>query len=65
MGTLRMGDGPATSVTDRDGRTHDHPNLWLTGSGLFPTVDSANPTLTMAAVTLRQAERLIAALSQG
>ncbi|HEX3766112.1 MAG TPA: GMC oxidoreductase [Kofleriaceae bacterium] len=63
MGTLRMGDDPATSVTDRDGRTHDHPNLWLTGSGLFPTVDSANPTLTIAAVTLRQAERLIAALS--
>lgn len=65
MGTLRMGNDPASSVTDRDGRTHDHPNLWLTGSGLFPTVDSANPTLTIAAVTLRQAAQLIAALSQG
>jgi choline dehydrogenase-like flavoprotein len=65
MGTLRMGHDAKTSVADRDGRSHDHPNLWLTGSGLFPTVDSANPTLTIAAVTLRQAERLIEAMQAG
>ncbi len=63
MGTFRMGTDPTKSVTDRDGRTHDHPNLWLTGSGLFPTVDSANPTLTIAAVTLRQAARIVESLS--
>jgi len=29
---------------------------------LFPTVGSANPTLTIVAVTLRQVDRLLAAL---
>ncbi len=64
MGTHRMGDDPKTSVTDSYGRTHDHPNLWLTGSGLFPTVDAANPTLTIAAVTLRTAARMIDELAR-
>ena len=62
MGTHRMGDDPGKSVTDSYGQTHDHANLWLTGSGLFPTVDSANPTETIVAITLRTAERLIARL---
>jgi len=62
MGTHRMGNYPRESVTDSYGQTHDHANLWLTGSGLFPTVDSANPTETIVAVTLRTAERLIARL---
>lgn len=58
MGTFRMGDDKRNSVTDSYGKTWDHDNLYLTGSGLFPTVCSANPTLTIVAVTLRQAERL-------
>jgi choline dehydrogenase-like flavoprotein len=59
MGTHRMGTDPATSVCDGYGRSHDHPNLFLAGAGLFPTVDAANPTLTIAAVTLRTAAHLI------
>lgn len=58
MGTHRMGDDPATSVTDRDGRTHDHPNLYLAGSGLFPTSGTANPTLTIAALALLTADAI-------
>jgi choline dehydrogenase-like flavoprotein len=56
MGTCRMGDDPATSVTDDTGRTHDHPNLYLAGSSLFPTTGTANPTLTLAALALRTAD---------
>ena len=56
MGTHRMGSHARDSVTDSFGRSWDHPNLFLTGSGLFPTVDAANPTLTIAAVALRQAD---------
>jgi choline dehydrogenase-like flavoprotein len=65
MGTFRMGVDPKQSVTDSYGRTHDHPNLWLTGSGLFPTVDSANPTETIVALTLRTAAKMIAELGEG
>lgn len=52
MGTHRMGDDPQTSVTDREQRTHDHPNLFLLGAGNFPTVGTANPTLTLSALAL-------------
>ncbi len=55
MGTHRMGSDPATSVADADGRTHDHPNLYLAGAGLFPTTGTANPTNTVAALALRTA----------
>ena len=58
MGTYRMGDDPATSVTDRTGRTHDHANLYLAGSGLFPTSGTANPTLTLAALALMTADAI-------
>ena len=56
MGTHRMGNDPATSVVDRNGRAHDHPNLFLLGSGVFPTVGTANPTLTIAALALLAAD---------
>lgn len=56
MGTYRMGTDPGSSVVDADERTHDHPNLFLLGSGTFPTVGTANPTLTIAALSLRTAE---------
>jgi choline dehydrogenase-like flavoprotein len=55
MGTYRMGSDQKTSVTDADGKTHDHPNLFLAGGGLFPTFGNANPTLTIAALALRTA----------
>lgn len=58
MSTYLMGDDPKQSVTDSFGRTHDHPNLYLAGSGLFPTTGTANPTLTIAALALRAADQI-------
>lgn len=55
MGTTIMGENPADSVVDRWGRTHDVPNLWIVGSSVFTTSATANPTLTLAALTLRTA----------
>jgi glucose dehydrogenase len=52
MGTHRMGNNPRSSVTNWEQRSHDHPNLFLVGSGSFPTVGTANPTLTIAALAL-------------
>ena len=58
MGTTAMGNDPHTSVTDAFGRSHDIRNLYVAGSSLFPTVGTANPTLTLAALALRTADRL-------
>jgi choline dehydrogenase-like flavoprotein len=59
-GTHTMGDSPETSVVDADQRSWEHRNLFLIGSGSFPTMGTSNPTLTMAALALRTADRLIA-----
>ena len=53
IGTYRMGPDPRSSVVDADQRAHDHPNLFLLGSGVFPTSAASNPTLTIAALALR------------
>lgn len=52
IGTYRMGNEPRGSVVNHEQRTHDHPNLFLLGSGVFPTAGTANPTLTLAALAL-------------
>ncbi len=58
MGTYRMGNDPQTSVVNAQQRSHDHPNLFLLGSGVFPTVGTANPTLTIAALSLWAADTI-------
>jgi glucose dehydrogenase len=58
VGTHRMGTDSSASVTDDELRSHDHPNLFLLGSGAFPTIGTANPTLTITALTLRTLETL-------
>lgn len=58
IGTLRMGTDPRTSVVDAELRSHDHPNLYVAGSAVFPTSATANPTLTIAALSLRLADTI-------
>jgi glucose dehydrogenase len=58
MGTTRMGSDPATSVVDRNLRTHDVPNLYLVTTGDFVTGGVANPTLTLSALALRLGDHL-------
>jgi len=62
MGTHRMGNDPATSVVDASQRSHDVPNLWIVGSGSFPTVATANPTLTLMGLAFKSARSILAAL---
>jgi choline dehydrogenase-like flavoprotein len=62
MGTCRMGADPGLSVVDSECRTHDHKNLFIVGSSVFPTVGSPNPTLTLAALALRTATTVAAQL---
>jgi len=58
MGTTRMGTDPTESVVDPDCRAHDCDNLWIAGSSVFPTGGAMNPTLTIAALSCRLADRL-------
>ncbi len=58
-GTLWMGDGPETSVTDEWGRFHEADNLYAIGPALLPTVGSANPMLSGIALLRRTADRLV------
>lgn len=56
MGTYRMGSDRRYSVVDKDQRSWDHPNLFLVGDGVFPTTGTANPTLTITALTFQAAD---------
>ncbi len=58
MGTYRMGSDSTRSVVDPFQCSHDHNNLYLVGSGTFPTGATANPTLTLAALALRTAKEI-------
>lgn len=60
MGTVIMGTDPATSVVDADLRCHDHPNLYLVTTGVFPSVSCVNPTLTGMALAVRAGRHIAA-----
>ena len=62
IGTARMGDDPMSSVVDRSCQSHDHRNLFILGSTVFPTSATANPTLTIAALSLLAVDPVKAAL---
>jgi choline dehydrogenase-like flavoprotein len=59
-----MGDDPRTSVVDADCRAHDHPELFVVGASVFPTCGTANPTMTVAALSLRAADHILQVLPQ-
>jgi choline dehydrogenase-like flavoprotein len=58
VGTYRMGVDRSCSVVDRFQRSWDHQNLFLVGSGVFPTVATGNPTLTITALALWAAQTI-------
>jgi choline dehydrogenase-like flavoprotein len=49
-GTCRMGNDPQTSVTDRYGRVHSTPNLFVADGSLHVTNGGFNPALTIMAM---------------
>jgi gluconate 2-dehydrogenase alpha chain len=58
-GGCRMGADAATSVCDGHGRIHDTPNCFVLGGATFNSCAGQNPTLTIAAMAWRTAERVI------
>jgi choline dehydrogenase-like flavoprotein len=62
FGTCRMGADAATSVVNPDGRSHRWRNLWITDASVFPSSGGGEaPALTIQALALRTAERMVAA----
>jgi choline dehydrogenase-like flavoprotein len=59
-GTCRFGEDPATSVLDRDNRTHDVENLYVVDASFMPRSGAINPSLTIAANALRSAAPITA-----
>lgn len=57
-GTCRMGLDPEQSVVDAAQRCHDIDNLYVADASVFPTSGGINPSLTVAAMALRVANRI-------
>lgn len=64
VGTYRMGDTKEDSVLNSRQQSWDHSNLFMVGSGVFPTVATGNPTLTIAALAFQAAEHILEDLKQ-
>jgi choline dehydrogenase-like flavoprotein len=58
MGTARMSHDPGQGVTNAYGRAHEVPNLFISDGSVQTTAGAANPTLTIVALVLRQAEHI-------
>jgi choline dehydrogenase-like flavoprotein len=56
MGTLRMSARPADGVCNKWGQTHDIGNLFISDGSQFTSSGSCNPTLTIVALAVRQAD---------
>ena len=62
LGTTRMSAERELGIVDADCRSHDHDNLYIISGSVFPTVGWANPSYTLALLTLRLARHLEAEL---
>jgi len=65
MGTCRMSENPEDGVVDKNGRSHDVPNLYVSDGSQFTTGAAANPTLTIVALAIRQGDHIAEQISQG
>ena len=58
MGTNRMSARAADGVVNGFGQTHDIPNLFISDGSQFTSSTAVNPTLTIVALALRQADHV-------
>lgn len=65
LGTCRMSEKPEDGVVDKWGRAHEVPNLFVSDGSVMTTGAAANPTLTIVALAIRQAEYLAGELKAG
>ena len=65
VGTVRMGDRPATSALTGYCQAHDVKNLFVTDGASFVTNADKNPTLTIMALTWRASDYLLDQAKKG
>lgn len=65
LGTCRMSEKPEDGVVDKWGKAHDVPNLFVSDGSQMTTGASANPTLTIVALAIRQADHLVSEMAAG
>jgi choline dehydrogenase-like flavoprotein len=58
LGTARMSARPEDGVVNEYGRAHDVPNLFVSDGSVMTSGAAANPTLTIVALALRQADHI-------
>ncbi|WP_019531335.1 GMC family oxidoreductase [Dasania marina] len=59
MGGTIMGTARDNSVTNRYGQCHDIANLFIAGTGLFPSSGAVNPTFSLHALGLQAVEYML------
>jgi choline dehydrogenase-like flavoprotein len=64
LGTNRMSASPRDGVVNKFGQTHDIANLFVSDGSQFTTGGAENPTLTIVALAIRQAEYIAQQMNQ-
>ncbi len=65
LGTNRMSENARDGVVNRWGQTHDVENLFVSDGSQFTTGAAENPTLTIVALAIRQADHIAREMSAG
>lgn len=65
LGTNRMSEHARDGVVNRHGQSHDIANLFVSDGSQFTTGAAENPTLTIVALAIRQAEHIAAEMAKG
>ena len=60
-----MSERARDGVVDRWGRSHDVPNLYVSDGSQFASSMAGNPTLTIVALAIRQAEHIARTMAAG
>jgi choline dehydrogenase-like flavoprotein len=64
LGTNRMSESPRDGVVNKFGQTHDVKNLFVSDGSQFTTSAACNPTLTIVALAIRQADHIAGAMQR-
>lgn len=64
LGTSRMSEKPSDGVVNKWGQPHDIKNLFISDGSQFTTGGAENPTLTIVALAMRQADYIADQMSK-